>query len=69
MKPIKLLAVLTFASLASFALTAHAQVFYQYPEARVIPDGRYAWGPYVTVGDDVYGVGGFGRVFMPICWH
>ncbi|GEM_PF-1817441 len=55
-----LVAALTF--LFCFAVhPADAQVFYEYPGAPVVKDSEPAVGPYVSIGDNLLRIGGYGR--------
>jgi hypothetical protein len=57
-------AILAFAcSLFVCCSNASAQVFYQFPEAPVVPPGQIATGPYVAVGENkLFRAGGFIRM-------
>ncbi len=56
--------MLAFACSLIFCVsTASAQVFYQYPEAPVVPAGEIVIGPYVAVGENkLFRGGGFFRM-------
>lgn len=57
-------AILAFAcALFGLCSNASAQVFYQYPEAPVVPPGQIATGPYVAIGENkLFRAGGFIRM-------
>jgi len=57
-------AIIAFAcALFFFCSNAAAQVFYQYPEAPVVPPGQIATGPYVAIGENkLFRGGGFIRM-------
>ncbi|MEJ2720649.1 MAG: hypothetical protein P8181_05855 [bacterium] len=57
-------AILAFAcSLVFYSTNAFAQVYYQYPEAPVVPAGEFVTGPYVAVGENkLFRAGGFVRM-------
>jgi hypothetical protein len=57
-------AIIAFAcALLFYGSNAAAQVFYQYPEAPVVPPGQISTGPYVAIGENkLFRAGGFIRM-------
>jgi hypothetical protein len=57
-------AILAFiCTLSIVCSNASAQVFYQYPEAPVVPSSQIATGPYVSIGENkLFRAGGFIRM-------
>ncbi len=66
--PLRLAPILSAILLLIFCSSPYAQVFYQYPDAPTVEPGRVDVGTYLSGGEDLFRLGGFGRLGIARYW-
>jgi len=65
---LRLAPILSAILLLIFCSSSYAQVFYQYPDATTVDPGRFDVGTYMSGGEDLFRLGGSGRLGIASYW-
>jgi hypothetical protein len=65
---LRLSAILAAVAILFFYSTSFAQVFYQYPRAPTVEPQRFVAGTYLSGGEDLIRLGGYGRLGIADYW-